>query len=450
MNTYYCYDEYGKEIQAEVFDIIKSLSCFNETSTTKLCDTPEAKELIERMINASINMLFIRKIISNDFTVFSDKRIKEITIDDEMDSFNEKDTLDLYRIFEDERYFHELVAKCFISNSIFPHPLHNHIFYINSLSKFCENQVDFFTYYKDNKLYVRCEKSEITLTAFVNNYLGFFEKNNFKKEIDFLCQSENNHANFQKKLTKIFRNFSQNIKSNHDFLEGSICFFDFLGWKGLWQNRNTKPLPIVTKLIEDIKGELNKQTKLTFPEIPISSEMSRLISISDTIAIFTPKVIGISKIELLILHAKIARYILESSCKIGFPIRGAITYGEYSLMNNIMIGPGIDECASWHETCNWIGAHFTPSAQFILDSAFKDNKPNNKIGNNIISYAVPLKAGLAKLKYCVNWNITNKDFDKVRSNVKAILPDIAAKYLNTYDFLTRPRKEELDNGDGKD
>lgn len=70
MNKNYYYDEYGEEIQNEVFDIIKSLSNFNETSKTKLSDTPEANGLFERMRNISIHMLFIKKIRSEDFTIF--------------------------------------------------------------------------------------------------------------------------------------------------------------------------------------------------------------------------------------------------------------------------------------------------------------------------------------------------------------------------------------------
>lgn len=442
MNKNYYYDEYGEGIQNEVFNIIKSLSNFNETSKTKLSDTPEANGLFERMRNISIHMLFIKKIRSEDFTIFKDNQIQQLKIDEEIESFNEKDTLSLYKKFKDEKYFHELVAKCFIDDSNLDQPLHNHIFYIHSLSKFCNNQVELYTYFncKKRKMFVRYMGSEITLDNYIDSYLGlgFTEKIKLKKEIYLLCEKENDHTSVQKKLNEIFYRYSNGIKLNHDFLQGSICFFDFLGWKGLWQNSSTKPLTVVTNLIENITQKMNSLTKEAFPTIPICSEMSRLISISDTIAIFTPEVKGTSKIQLLELHAQIAKYILEESCKAGYPIRGAIAYGEYSIMNNIMIGPGIDECASWHETCNWIGAHFTPSAQFILDSV---NTYNDSI---ITKYNIPLKSNLAKLKYCVKWNITDKDFDNVKSKVKAILPEIAAKYINTHDFLTLSRKENND------
>ena len=95
-----------------------------------------------------------------------------------------------------------------------------------------------------------------------------------------------------------------------------------------------------------------------------------------------------------------------------------------------MIGPGIDECASWHETCNWIGVHLSPSAELIVNDASAE-----KLECIIKNTAIPVKGGYPKVKYCVKWYVEKDIFSRLRENVPALLPEIAGKYMNTYDFL---------------
>ncbi len=110
-------------------------------------------------------------------------------------------------------------------------------------------------------------------------------------------------------------------------------------------------------------------------------------------------------------------------------------------MNNVMIGPGIDECASWHEKSDWIGAILTPSAQIILDCDLYNNS-NSKLPDSIIPYGVPMKPGIAKPKYCVKWKLSIDEFRKMQGRTHAIMPEVGSKYLNTYNFLYTARKEE--------
>ena len=84
-----------------------------------------------------------------------------------------------------------------------------------------------------------------------------------------------------------------------------------------------------------------------------------------------------------------------------------------------------------------MGAHFTPSAQFILQSQ------SAVLPNDIfLNKKIPLKSGVPKIKFCIKWNITIEVFDKLRKKAKAILPEIALKYLNTYEFLFEQAKED--------
>ena len=71
-------------------------------------------------------------------------------------------------------------------------------------------------------------------------------------------------------------------------------------------------------------------------------------------------------IVVLILDG-MGKFILEETTQRCFAIRGAITYGEYSYKGNIMLGPGIDECASWHEKADWIGVSLSPSSEIVIE-----------------------------------------------------------------------------------
>ena len=384
-----------------------------------------------------------RKASNKSFTLSNNSRLKKIQLDDD-GTLTPEDELFLYNYFRNNiEAFHEIVSLYYIpKRKQNAYRTCNEIFYIQSNSRFCEEVLDLFIVNLPEGLKLITENSDtendplsnsVDLFSFVNDYLGKLD-NASKASISAAISDKNmSHQELQCLLSDIFKKFSNNINKQHGFLTGAISFFDFLGWKGIWQNYSdsvSQPLENVTELIESIKNIIQEKTCAAFPKIPINKRLSQLISISDTIAIFTPKVSSIRETSLLSLHANIARFILESASKAGYPIRGAISYGQYSTMHNVMIGPGIDECASWHETCDWIGAHFTPSAQFVLSNA-----PQSDFDNICAFDNIPLKAGIPRVKYCVKWEISISDFEVMRKKVQAVLPSIAAKYFNTYDFL---------------
>lgn len=109
-------------------------------------------------------------------------------------------------------------------------------------------------------------------------------------------------------------------------------------------------------------------------------------------------------------------------------------------MQNVMIGPGIDECASWHETGNWIGVHLTPTAQINWDMFATSDDVICKNDH------IPLKPGL-KAHYCVKWHISREAFNSLAFKNRALLPEIANKYTNTQEFLQKYSwKEDMPYG----
>lgn len=394
--------------------------------------TETEKELGKELGEFSFKMFSERKLNNKSFTVCNKSFLRRIKINEDGDGIPEKYLLEVNSYFQNNiEAFYELVAQCFISKSAKDYKTDNQLFYICLKSKYSSKDEDLFFVNKRGNFVMFLEDiTKINLEDYITDYFGKID-DNLKAQLNELKQNKSaTHEELQKSITKLFNDYNNIVMDEHDFQEGAISFFDFLGWKGLWQSKDRDHLNAVSKLIESFRKKLKESTAKLLP-YSNGIEISKLISISDTIALFTPKISTVNECQLLELHAELARFILECSVMNQYPIRGAIAYGEYNVLNNVMIGPGVDECASWHEKGDWIGVHFTPSAQFVLV-----NNCSN-LTNNIIKSEnkLPLKSGVPQVDYCVKWYVKKEDFQRLLKNVKALLPEIASKYMNTYNFL---------------
>jgi hypothetical protein len=416
-------------------DIIKRLSPYEVKIEKTLSDLDQS--LAVEMETHSIQMFTKRKTENKSFTIQNNAALKAMQIDEETGTLSGAAVLTASGYFRNNiEALHILAAQCHISKTA-KYPADNQIFYAACKSVHCKDSVDIFFVNRHGKFLMLFDKlSEMELKTYIHDYLGAPSNGYARRLEDLGKEVMADHKTIQTEIADIFDEISNYMSAYHRLIEGAISFFDFLGWKGLWKEDTAEPLTEVSCLIEDFKHFTDEKSASLFPRTG-SMKMSTLISISDTVAIFTPKITGVTEKELLSLHSDIAKHILEKSCKAGYPIRGAIAYGSYSIIDNVMIGPGIDECASWHETCDWIGAHFTPSAQFILQRG-----GGRDIPQNILPYTkIPVKAGVPRVKYAVKWHIEETVFDQLRQKVRAVLPEIAAKYMNTYDYLYRGEEE---------
>ncbi len=208
---------------------------------------------------------------------------------------------------------------------------------------------------------------------------------------------------------------------------GAVTFLDVLGWKGIWQE-NRLAIETLHSLIIKVRERSKEISNEYMDDIELrgKSNITTVLSISDTIAIFTsaPPKIAIE------IHARICSWLLEYSLSQGIPVRGAISYGEYSIKDNIMLGYAVDESASWHETTDWIGVILTPSAKYQIDSI-------NIL--KIIAYnQIPYKKVIKNLNLCVDWNYQDKnELYKIIQKKGPHIPEIAPKYLNTSAFFNR-------------
>lgn len=406
--------------------ITEELSCYDKNEFKDLSKINH--KLFEKAVDLCISMFLFRKKQNKHYHSFDKVDLKSISIDEDNELIDDTDHLKIVSFFNNNlEHFYELASECFIKRT-YSGNCNYELFFGKFKSPFSTGDIKVFLVKNNKDFYViKNDNYNIDLITYLNEY-GIKTSETLNNELKNILKNSTERFDIQDKLNNFFKKITKSINNFHDFQTGAITFLDFLGWKGLWQKDNTAPLEGVSRLIDKNKEKLNEITKDYIAHDDNIERVSELISISDTIAIFTPQILGICEKDLISIHSNTVRYILETSCKEGYAIRGAISYGEYSIKDNIMIGPGIDECASWHEKCDWIGVHLTPSAQFIIDDC---NLPSN-----IKSYDnIPIKHGIPKVKYCVNWKITKEDFESLRKKSKAILPEIAAKYMNTYDFL---------------
>lgn len=213
---------------------------------------------------------------------------------------------------------------------------------------------------------------------------------------------------------------SKSISSSIKESKGAVTFLDVLGWKGIWQKRKDAINTLLT-LIKEIESVSN--------DITINNEVrgltTRVLSISDTIAIFT---VGEPKITIPI-HVEICSKAIPASIEKRIPLRGAISYGDFSIEKNIMVGPAVDEAASWHESTDWIGVVLTPSAKFSIDS-INEVKYLKEYKN------IPFKKKVNNLDLCVEWEFVQRDeLYNIFNEMGPHIPEIAPKYLNTLEFI---------------
>lgn len=226
---------------------------------------------------------------------------------------------------------------------------------------------------------------------------------------------------------------------SEDPSSGVVTFLDVLGWKGVY-DRKQDAIGSLTLLIEGARKEAEKKRGRIRYEVTVKS-------ISDTIAIFTfAEDFEVS--DVIEVHGEICQWLIRESIDAELPVRGAIAYGEFQIRDNIFVGKGIDEAASWHEQSDWIGVNLTPSAEFVFEP-----RPKSRTWHHC---EAPLKNRLKWATHCVNWTSGWKDRGFSEAAVRKkflrlgpIVPEIAGKFTNTLAFITAAGVTPLPKGKSK-
>lgn len=220
------------------------------------------------------------------------------------------------------------------------------------------------------------------------------------------------------------------------YSKGIVTFLDVLGWKGLWQS-NRDAVDHLSRLVRDTRNKAIEIVKAynekeRAKDVRYKDMKIKVLSISDTIVFLTDT----ESITALSFHAQLCSWILEYALSKKLPLRGAISYGEFTESENIMLGPAIDEAAAWHESTDWIGVILTPSAKMYVR--------NEKIPYIIDNYDnIPFKKANKTLKHCVDWSFSIEDglYD-IFLEKGPHMPEVAPKYLNTLEFLKWRKKRD--------
>lgn len=215
--------------------------------------------------------------------------------------------------------------------------------------------------------------------------------------------------------------------AENTLVPGTVTFLDVLGWKGIWlRHDSTEVVGRLTELV-DLAKELLR-----------GADATEVLSISDTIVLLTKAGVGEDALRRGVdLHGRIAAELVCRSIALGLPLRGATAVGDFLLKPpSMMVGPAVDESASWHEATDWIGVVQTPSA-LMLDSANSEWWAR---------YVAPVKGGSKWKLPCVNWP---KSWPGGRQELLSRFAEMApfdvgisGKYLNTLQFF-----DELHSGD---
>lgn len=202
---------------------------------------------------------------------------------------------------------------------------------------------------------------------------------------------------------------------------GAVTFLDVLGWKGIWLRRSAKE---VLKQLEGLIA-LAEKTANEFRGIEEFTANIRVLSISDTIVLLTS---GDAE-KVLPVHGLICQELLTESIRLGMPLRGATSYGNYSVSSGtILVGPAVDEAASWHEALDWIGVVMTPTAEYTW----------SPIDPWIQYKHAPVKSMGNRTFWCVNWclkGLTESELKEFFAKAAPLDTNVAGKYINTFEFM---------------
>lgn len=198
---------------------------------------------------------------------------------------------------------------------------------------------------------------------------------------------------------------------------GLIIVLDSLGMKKRSLEKDPKVFEDWKRVIDDFRYDVEYKFR------------SFLFSFSDTIMIVCPN--GsmninqfINKFAVDILIPNFIKFFVNE-----FPLRGSLSYGEYKVGQNLVLGKAVNDASICHDKTDWIGITISPSTNYYS----VDRYP-------FIYYPqIPYKTGNLP-GWALNWyhNITEEfkmTYRKLVSENQGT--NIIAKYINTKTFLEK-------------
>lgn len=183
-----------------------------------------------------------------------------------------------------------------------------------------------------------------------------------------------------------------------------ICFLDVLGFSNLLQTVPIEELHLkYSEFIDDAKNrtfysmeEDSKRTNFAVTQI-----------FSDSIILVSNDITDVYNVNNYIgaIH-----HILEIAFVKNFPLRGAITYGDFLVDDerNIFLSKQFPEIVKWESNQEWPGCVILKSAHdIVLEAAFGKKILTEGVSISgdlpVVKYEVPLKNGESSFMWCINY-----------------------------------------------
>lgn len=215
-----------------------------------------------------------------------------------------------------------------------------------------------------------------------------------------------------------------------------ICYFDLLGFKNIVNQVGVKRVHAhYLSLIEKIKVRTEQFVSHETSPHPIE----RFKVFFDSIVIVSGPTDSVQLVNNFIFSCIET---LEEGFSMGFPMRGAITKGDYidHKESNLFVSDSFNSLTTIEQSQNWCGCIISPEAEeFISKSIYGEQWPTNVTSENpLIRYSVPIKDKFQKLNpkvefLCLNFSYFLSVHEK-ESGLKHMEGD-KDKMENTRDFI---------------
>ncbi len=202
---------------------------------------------------------------------------------------------------------------------------------------------------------------------------------------------------------------------------GAVAVIDALGFKGIWGRPECKDDPsIVMRKMKDLLIRIRDErtTNATLSKFIFSIKATLL---SDTIVIGAmvearnPEQDGAyaERYAIELAATSVGRMMMHSTtAPPALAWRGCITYGQFDIEGQIVMGPAIDEAADLHQRSDAAVAWVTPGAKKIMDGEPIGSAALGALAPNI---RVPLHGSNSYVTYVVQPGFLEEDWDKRKS-----------------------------------
>lgn len=227
-----------------------------------------------------------------------------------------------------------------------------------------------------------------------------------------------------------------------------VGVFDILGFKRMMLKSNLQRLAKEFTTLLQIARILGEQQSIFEFGGDRSSGSPTIVQASDTFVVVSDASSHADVIQFIWNVSHLVYHAIE----MGFPIRGAISYGEALVCREpvVFIGPAVVEAFEHERSQEWAGACLAPS----LESHFDEPGLLEGLFPLVFPYLVPMKGGSIK-RYAVNWtsdafyymdpeHVATKFQDCPVSDPEH--EDVQKKIRNTITFLRQCKKIKDSNG----